>query len=60
MDNQVVKHKKSTKSVAALYKVTQRRIQQLVKMYKETGKYPELKITRRPTLHLTNEEKRNI
>jgi len=58
--DEVVKHKKSTKSVAFLSKVTQRRIQQLVKIYKETGRYPELKMKRRPKLHLKDEEKRII
>jgi hypothetical protein len=40
--DQVIKGKKSTKSVTNLNKVSQRRIQQLVKLYKDTGDYPHL------------------
>jgi putative transposase len=58
--NQVVKHKKSTKIMARLYGVSQRRIQQLVKIYKETGEYPELNPNRRPERHLTEKEKNII
>jgi len=55
--NQVVTSKKSTKSVANIYKVSQRRIQQLVKIYKDTGEYPQLKMNRRPRTYLTDEQK---
>jgi len=55
--NQVVKHKKNTKSVARLLDVSQRRIQQLVKIYRETGEYPQLNPNKRPKTYLTEEEK---
>ncbi len=55
--NQVVKHKKSTKTMAHLYGVTQRRVQQLVQIYRETGEYPVLNPKRRPKRYLTDEEK---
>ncbi|MGC1120762.1 MAG: DDE-type integrase/transposase/recombinase [Candidatus Methanofastidiosia archaeon] len=58
--NQVVKHKKSTKAMARLYGVSQRRVQQVVKIYKETGEYPELNPNRRPKRHVTEEEKNII
>jgi len=54
--NQVVKHNKSTKSVAQIYGVSQRRIQQLVKIYKDTGEYPTLNPNRRPKTYLSEEE----
>ncbi len=37
----------STDVVAAVCKVSKRRIQQLVKIYKETGEYPVQKVERR-------------
>jgi len=40
--------KVSTGDVASTYGVTQRRVQQLVKEYKDTGKIPELNPKRRP------------
>jgi putative transposase len=55
--NQVVKHKKSTKTMARLYDVSQRRVQQLVKIYRDTGEYPTLNPNRRPKTYLTEEEK---
>jgi putative transposase len=55
--NHVIKHKKSTKSIAQIYGVSQRRIQQLVKIYKDTGEYPTLNPTRRPRTYLSEEEK---
>ncbi len=58
--NQVITGKKSTKSVANIYKVSQRRIQQLVKIYKDTGEYPQLKMNRRPRTYLTDEQKEII
>jgi len=42
--NQVVKHKKNTKSVARLLDV-------------ETGEYPQLNPNKRPKTYLTEEEK---
>jgi putative transposase len=58
--DQVIKGKKSTKSVANLNKVSQRRIQQLVKLYKDTGDYPHLNMNRRPRTSLSEEEKKII
>ena len=58
--NQVVKHKKSTKTVAQSLRVSQRRIQQLVKAYRDTGEYPTLNPNRRPRTYLTEEEKNII
>ena len=58
--NQVVKHKKSTKTMARLYGVSQRRVQQLVKIYRDTGEYPVLNSRRRPKRYLTDEEKEII
>jgi putative transposase len=55
--NQVVKKGESTGSIAAIYGVSRRRIQQLVKTYKETGRYPSLSMKRRPRTHLTEEER---
>ena len=47
--------------LAKQYEVTERRIQQLVKEYKETGKYPKLNPSRRPkSPSLTEEEKEII
>ncbi|MFQ6088064.1 MAG: DDE-type integrase/transposase/recombinase, partial [Candidatus Methanofastidiosia archaeon] len=58
--DQVVKHKRSTKSIANIYNVSQRRIQQLVKLYKDTGEYPELKMKGRPKTYLSEEQKEVI
>jgi putative transposase len=58
--DQVITHQKSTKSVAKACNVTQRRIQQLVKVYRDTGKYPTLNPKRRPKTCLSHEEKRII
>ena len=43
--------------MARLYGVSQRRVQQLVKIYRDTGEYPTLNPNRRPKKHLTEEEK---
>ena len=52
--------KVSTKDIASTYGVTQRRVQQLVKEYKDTGKIPELNPKRRPKTELTDEQKKAI
>lgn len=39
--NQVINHAKKQKDLAPVYKITERRVQQLVKEYKETKKYPD-------------------
>jgi transposase len=58
--NQVVKHNRNTQSVAQIYGVSRRRIQQVVKIYKDTGDYPTVKLTRRPETYLSGEEKNII
>ena len=58
--HQVVTGKKSTKTVAHIYNISQRRIQQLVKIFKDSGEYPQLKMNRRPKTHLTDKQKEII
>lgn len=58
--NQVVRKGGDTRKIAVIYGVSRRRIQQLVKTYKETGKYPTLSMKRRPKIYLTDEEKEMI
>lgn len=50
----------SVKQAAMVYSITRRRVQQLVKEYKETGKEPVLKWNRRPRTYLSDEQKRII
>jgi putative transposase len=57
---QVIKKGESTAVVAAIYGVSRRRIQQLVKIYKKTEAYPVLERKRRPRTPLSDEEKRII
>jgi len=58
--NWVLKKGETTEDVANTFKVSQRRIQQLVKIYKETGEYPVLNPERRPKTHLTDDQKKII
>ena len=58
--NQVINKGESTAVVAAIYGVSRRRIQQLVKSYKEKGAYPVLDRKRRPRTPLSAEEKQII
>ncbi len=58
--NWVLKKGETTASVANNFKVSKRRIQQLIKLYKETGEYPVLNMKRRPKTHLTDEQKKII
>ena len=58
--DQVVKHNKKAKDVASVYKVSERRVQQLAKSYRETKKYPELKKNRRPKVLLSDKQKHAI
>lgn len=53
----VSKKKVSTDDAAFIYKVSRRRVQQLVNEYQDTGKVPELKKNRRPRTFLTQEQK---
>ena len=57
---QIISEKLTTKEVARVYDVTQRRFQELVKEYKETGVYPVMKKERRPKTELSIEEKKLI
>ena len=56
----IISGKLSTKEVADIYEVTQRRFQILVKEYKETGSYPVMKRERRPKTELSLEDKKLI
>ena len=55
--NWVLNNGESTDSVAKNLEISQRRIQQFVKQFKETGEYPLLNPKRRPKIHLTDEQK---
>jgi transposase len=56
----VINEGERTAVVAAIYGISRRRIQQLLKSYKETGVYPVLDRIRRPRTPLSAEEKRII
>jgi len=58
--NQVTKKNQNTKTMAEIYGITRRRVQQLVKEYRKTGEVPKLKKNRRPRTYLTKEEKEII
>jgi transposase len=49
-----------TKEAAGIYNISQRRVQQLLKEYRETGEIPVLKKERRPKTPLTEEQERTI
>jgi transposase len=53
---QVISKGESTELIATIYGVSRRRIQQLVKYYRETTEYPMLDKIRRPKTHLSDEE----
>ena len=53
----VSKDEISTKDAADIYKVSQRRVQQLAKKYSDTGEIPKLNRNRRPRTYLTDEQK---
>ncbi len=50
----------SVGGAAKIYGVSERRIQQLVRSYRETGEFPKLKWNRRPKTRLTEEQKQII
>jgi putative transposase len=50
----------TVKKAAAVYGVTERRVQQLIKMHRETGEYPKLDPNRRPKTYLTLDQKAAI
>jgi len=56
----VLKKGETVDEVANNFKVSTRRIEQLNKIFKETGEYPVLNPNRRPKLHLTEEQKQII
>jgi len=58
--DEVVKRGVDTAIVARVLKVSQRRIQQIVKYYIEHGEYLKLNMTRRPSTELNDEQKRLI
>jgi len=58
--NQVVKYKRSPSEVASIYGLSVRRVQQLVKQYRDTKKYPELIGSRRPKNFLSETQKNAI
>lgn len=58
--NWVLKKGETTAEAANDFKVSRRRIQQLIKLYKETGEYHVLNMKRRPKTHLTDEQKKVI
>jgi len=54
---QVVREGRRPSEVAPVYKITPRRVQQLVQAYKNTGQMPELKKNRRPSTFLSEGQK---
>lgn len=54
---QVTREGKKPSQVAQVYDLSKRRVQQLVKIYRETSKMPELKKERRPKTYLSAEQK---
>ena len=50
----------STKEAAEIYGITRRRVQQIMKEYREKGEAPRLKRNRRPRTYLTDEQKEII
>ena len=57
---QVVREGRRPSEVASVYKVTPRRVQQLVQAYRNTGQMPELKKERRPKTFLSDDQKAAI
>lgn len=57
---QVVRHNKKPSEISSVYDVSTRRVQQIVKIYKDTGAVPELKKDRRPKTFLSAEQKAAI
>ena len=53
---QVVRHRRPPSEVAPVYGLTTRRVQQLVKTFRETGTMPTLNKNRRPRVALTEEQ----
>jgi len=57
---QVIKENKRPSEIASIYNLSVRRVQQLVKYFREHGKMPELKKERRPKTYLSEEQKKAI
>ena len=47
----------TVKQASRTYGITERRVQQLTKMYRDTGEFPKLNPNRRPKTHLSDEQK---
>lgn len=58
--DQVLKNNKKPGEINSVYGISERRVQQLVKLYNETKKYPELKKERRPKTLLVLEQEQAI
>ena len=58
--DQVVKNNKYPSEVSSVYNVSTRRVQQLVKSYHKTKKYPDIIKSRRPKTFLTDSQKEAI
>jgi putative transposase len=56
----ILKKGETVDEVSNTFKVSTRRLEQLVKIFKETGEYQVLNPNRRPKMHLTEEQKRII
>ena len=50
----------STREVAEIYGISQRRVRQILEAYRETGEVPVPKKNRRPGTRLTEEQERMI
>jgi transposase len=58
--NWVLKKGENVNQVAYTFDISPRRAEQLVKIFKETGKYPILNPKRRPKVYLTEDQKNII
>jgi putative transposase len=56
----VLKKGETVNQVAYTFDISPRRVEQLVKIFKETGKYPILNPKRRPKVYLTEDQKKII
>ena len=57
---QVTRHGKKPAEVAAVYGMSARRVQQLVRQYRETGEMPALNKLRRPSTPLSEEQRKLV
>ena len=56
----VLKKGETVNQVANTFDISPRRVEQFVKIFKETGKYPILNPKRRPKVYLTEDQKKII